>query len=165
MKAVPMWFAPYKQPHYSNLGIALLGRCLARAANSSYEDYLVDNIFSQTGTVTLTVLHSAPHHTTHNTAPTHTRSSGMNSSGFFYNDDVISRMATGYTVVGHQQIPPRANTETMGWTNPCGGAYSTANDFITFMKFLFAGGREGILTEPSIREYFLPGVQFSDMIR
>lgn len=76
-------FPPFVQPHYSNLGVSLLGRSLERAvrflfrfhSNSlqyggTYEDLLVDKILVPLG---------------------------MTSSGFNYTTDVISKMATGCT--------------------------------------------------------------------
>jgi len=88
----------------------------------------------------------------------------MTSSGFFYDADIIKRMAIGYKVTNAGQAPGPFNTVPIGWSAPAGGAYSSANDLISFMKFVFRGGTDDVLSGGILNEYFLPGVILSDVI-
>lgn len=90
----------YTRTHYSNLGLALLGRAAAAAAdgNSSYEAYVETEILGPMG---------------------------MTSSGFNYSDDVRARMAHG---VDNNGDPVPLPASEYLWAAPCGTMYSTCHD-------------------------------------
>lgn len=60
----------YYRPHYSNLGIALLGRALEKVAGQRYEDYMKQKILDPMG---------------------------MNASGFKYDDYTKKHLGVGVT--------------------------------------------------------------------
>jgi CubicO group peptidase (beta-lactamase class C family) len=90
----------FTETHYSNLGLALLGRAVAAAAEGApqYEEYVEREI--------LGVL-------------------GMTSSGFNYTDAVRARMAHGVDGEGNAVPLP---AEEFEWAAPCGTMYSTCGD-------------------------------------
>jgi CubicO group peptidase (beta-lactamase class C family) len=90
----------FTETHYSNLGLALLGRAVAAAAAGApqYEEYVEREI--------LAVL-------------------GMTSSGFNYTDAVRARMAHGVDGEGNAVPLP---AEEFEWAAPCGTMYSTCGD-------------------------------------
>jgi len=101
-------YAGYSYPHYSNLGMALLGRTLEKATSPStmYENWVEQNI--------LTAL-------------------DMNSSGFTYNQ---SNLAVGLHYNNNGKPVP-AYIQNLGWGNPMGGLFSTATDMSKFLMQLF----------------------------
>lgn len=72
---VPLFHQPLARSHYSNVGFALLGRCLEHAA----QDYYQDKTLTYESLVKKSILDLF----------------GMNSSGFNYTDDIKERMAIG----------------------------------------------------------------------
>lgn len=109
---IPLYFEPATHPHYSNLGVTLLGRAVARllAKNSSaYEDLIVDELTSMLN---------------------------MSSTGFNFTNDIIERMVVGYNLAVTPAVPASDNTLSNGWGAPAAGLYSSLGDMIKFLKFL-----------------------------
>jgi len=77
---------------------------------------------------------------------------GMTSSGFNITQDIANRMPTipGY---GNTTWPKISN---LGWSNPAGQMYSTANDLATFMMNLFHDTDEAVFLRNTVRESFTP---------
>eukprot|EP01133_Synstelium_polycarpum_P006803 gene6803-7908_t len=96
----------YSTSHYSNLGIALLGHILERAANTSYETYVEEKILKPLQ---------------------------MNNSSFNY-QHVKDRMAIGISYLRNGTIVPQ-NIIGLGWGTPMGGLYSTGRDMARFASF------------------------------
>jgi len=110
-------YSPFSSAHYSNFGLALLGRSLERAWGQPYEEYMVNKI--------LTPLN-------------------MTSTGFNYTQSVVDNMATGYvveTLANGSYITvatPRYNRMNWGWGTPAGGMFTTRADMEQFMKWVLA---------------------------
>eukprot|EP01062_Namystynia_karyoxenos_P026168 TRINITY_DN20425_c1_g1_i1.p2 TRINITY_DN20425_c1_g1~~TRINITY_DN20425_c1_g1_i1.p2 ORF type:complete len:526 (+),score=213.34 TRINITY_DN20425_c1_g1_i1:84-1580(+) len=126
--------------HYSNLGIALLGRALQRAADPSggttYEQLVERHIL---------------------------RPLGMPHATFTWNATTQKHTATG-TSPGGGAVPTHW---TDAWDSPCGGLFASAADLAALMRFLFrddapADGGQQLLDGDSIREMLLPGVLLRD---
>jgi len=140
-------FPPFTQPHYSNFGISLMGRAMARAVNTSYEKYVTDELFTPLG---------------------------MHSSGFDSNSStVIDNMAIGFTISNNQPVEYPDYYKPFGWTAPAGGAYSTTSDMTKFLKFLFKSTNHSqpnqpqeskIVSSDAIHQYMLPGLNMADGI-
>jgi CubicO group peptidase (beta-lactamase class C family) len=142
LSAIALDNPPYVEQHYSNLGVALLGRCLERALSNkaatkiSYEDAVAKAILAPLG---------------------------MANSGFNYTSDVVSRMAVGYTINNGVQVEDALFAKSLGWSAPAGGIYSTLDDMLTFISRIFGGDRgSGAISEDAIREYMLPGRNLPD---
>jgi len=102
-------FEQYSIPHYSNLGIALLGRVLEKAMTTQYET-LIDKLIL--------------------------KPLEMQDSGFAYNDYVKENMAIGMTSDSNGTWV-RAPIEDLGWGNPMGGLFSTAYDISKLIALMF----------------------------
>ena len=133
---------PLTSPRYSNLGTALLSHCLERAYNRAtgrditYEEWLKENVFD--------VL-------------------GMSDSGFSVNESSMERMAVGYNVdKDNKQIIDSTYMIKLGWSNGCGGMYSTMNDMLAFVKDVLEGDKSRSLGPDAYEYYTLPGVNFPD---
>ena len=96
----------YTQTHYSNLGIALLGRALEKVAGISWEQYVATKILEPLG---------------------------MNGSGNPpFSAAARARMADGAKSPGVIEPLPNATD----WGSPCGSMYSTPGDMVRWMNFL-----------------------------
>ena len=138
-------YSPFTGSHYSNLGLALLGRSLERVWGQQYEDYMVNNIFPAIGMNTMT--------------------------GFTYSQNVIDNMATGYVVVDngngtYSQVPAvSTNTEEFGWSAPAGGAYTNRQDMLSFLKWVFGSHENNtVLSQSYLNEYIAPGMLMANAI-
>jgi len=136
----PLFRKPLTTPSYCNLGFSLLGHCCERAAREfeknqslTYEYLMKDRIFDEFG---------------------------MDSTGFDFTDDVKSRMAIGYVNGGSGFIQSPGFATPIYWYTPCGGAYSSLKDMMTFAKHLL--NKDGVLSKSGYEGFFLPGVQLSD---
>lgn len=138
-------YSPFTNSHYSNLGLALLGRCLERVWNEEYETYMENTVFPSIGMTTNT--------------------------GFSYTQQVIDNMATGYAVEtlsngSYVQIPDtNYNTKPMAWSAPAGGAFSTRQDFNNFFMWAFGShSNSSFLSQSFLDEYFAPGMLMANGI-
>ncbi len=86
-------------PHYSNLGISILGNCLEIAAGVPYAEYITENILEPLGM----------------------------EATFSCNESVIERMAVGVTVNSQDQYEP-ASVICGGFDQPAGGLIASSAD-------------------------------------
>ena len=99
----------FAQAHYSNLGIALLGRALQRAANTTWEDYLATEILAPLGMA--------------------------DSGNPPWPAAVLGRMAEGVNGEGeliNLRLPEYNHTS---WASPCGSMHSSPRDMVRWMNF------------------------------
>lgn len=101
-----LMFAPGARFSYSNSGFMVLGLILEKVSGQDYFDYVRDHIY---------------------------KPARMTDSDAYCLDEVIPRLATGYTMCVEKQGQWKNNT----WTNvvkgtPAGGGYSTAKDLLNF---------------------------------
>ena len=99
----------FAQAHYSNLGIALLGRALQRAANTTWEDYLATEILAPLGMA--------------------------DSGNPPWPAAVLGRMAEGVNGEGeliNLRLPEYNRTS---WASPCGSMHSSPRDMVRWMNF------------------------------
>ena len=145
LSKIGLLYSPLTGSHYSNLGLALLGRTLERVWGEEYEDYMVDNIFTPIG---------------------------MNSSGFVFTQDVIDKMAVGYLIEGpnangtYYMVRTKYNRMEMGWSAPCGGLYTSTNDLIKFFQFIFDDANQfsNVINKTALNSYLTPGMLLPDGI-
>eukprot|EP00940_MAST-03C_sp_MAST-3C-sp2_P000448 g448.t1 len=101
----------YASPHYSNLGLALLGRALEKASNRTWEDYLRTEILEPLGM--------------HDTG---------NPADFIRDPQVRARVIDGVAVPNGSS--PVHVSETNTWGGPCGAMHSSFRDMTVWMNFL-----------------------------
>jgi CubicO group peptidase (beta-lactamase class C family) len=114
---------------YSNIGYAILGAALAKAAKEPYIDYVRNNIF---------------------------RPLGMDDTTFELNDDWRTRLAAGYEIkngISNSSVSDREH-RGRGYRVPNGGAYSTVADLAKFVSFELGNGPTSVLTREQLDENF-----------
>lgn len=114
---------------YSNIGYAILGAALARAAKEPYIDYIVKHIFQPLG---------------------------MTDTTFELNDDQRSRLAVGYEIkdgVPNSEVSDKEHGGR-GYRVPNGGVYSTVGDLAKFVSFELGNGPENVLKREQLDENF-----------
>eukprot|EP01127_Copromyxa_protea_P000629 TRINITY_DN10534_c0_g1_i1.p1 TRINITY_DN10534_c0_g1~~TRINITY_DN10534_c0_g1_i1.p1 ORF type:complete len:514 (-),score=76.54 TRINITY_DN10534_c0_g1_i1:64-1605(-) len=128
----------YSHAHYSNWGIALLGRALEKAVGVDYEVYMNQNF----------------------TGPL-----GMSSSTFDL-QSIRDRLIVGTGLIdpltGNGEIAPLMD---IGWSKPMGGMYSSARDMQKFISLMFTESKHNnshVLNSSTIREFFQPASLFRD---
>jgi len=130
-------FPQYSTPHYSNLGISLLGRALEKVAKIPYETYVENNILKPLN---------------------------MANSTFNY-DKIKAQMATGTDVTSNGTVVP-AHILDLGWGNPMGGLFSTVRDMSKFISFMFRNdiiaGATQVLDGSTINEVLRPIILDTD---
>ena len=140
LSKIGLLFSPMTNAHYSNLGLALLGRCLERVWNVKYEDYMVNNIFLPLG---------------------------MNSTGFEYTAEVKENMITAYAIGQfpngtYYTVPSSASTTPLGWSAPCGGLYTSTADLVKFFQFIFNNTDSPVISQQMLDQYFTPAIPLPD---
>jgi len=125
-------------PHYSNLGLALLGRALEKAVSIRYEDYVERFIL---------------------------RPLNMSMSTFDY-QKVEDQMAIGTDYLPNG-TPIPAQIENLGWGNPMGGLFCSSKDMSKLISLMFrtdkpADDGHQILDGNSISEMLEPTILFND---
>ena len=122
-------FEPGTRYHYSNIGYAILGAALARAAGRPYIDYVQQQIFSPLG---------------------------MTRTAFEPNTQIRPRLARGYQIRGGK--PGHAQSERehqgRGFRIPNGGMYSTVDDLARFVAFQLGEGPTSVLKKETLKESF-----------
>jgi CubicO group peptidase (beta-lactamase class C family) len=108
---------------YSNIGYAILGAALARAADESYLDYVPKHIFQPLG---------------------------MSHSALEYSPAMAAHFSKGYTVMGPNggvdaSTAQRENENGRGYKVPNGAIYTTVGDMARFASFLMGQGPESAL--------------------
>ena len=119
---------PDTQFLYSNIGYAILGATLGRAAGTSYTSWVQQRI--------LTPL-------------------GMSQTAFEPNATIQSQIAKGYEVdrSGHVSFEtPQREHAGRGYKVPNGAIYTTVGDLARFVAFELGEGPESVLKKESVRE-------------
>jgi CubicO group peptidase (beta-lactamase class C family) len=113
-------FEPGTRFSYSNVGYAILGAALGRAAGQPYTVYVQEHIF---------------------------KALGMTDTTFEPNEQTRTRIAKGYVFENGQVDWKTADRELQGrgYKVPNGAVFSTANDLAKFLVFEIGGGLAGVL--------------------
>ena len=115
---------------YSNIGYAILGAALSRAAGEDYTVYLPKHIFQPLG-LTHTALER--------------------------NDQMLPHLAKGYEVgpngEADSKISEREHETGRGYKVPNGAIYTTVGDLARFVSFLMGQGPESVLKHASLERF------------
>lgn len=113
-------FEPGTTEFYSNIGYAILGLALSRAAGQSYPDYVRKRIFTPLG---------------------------MTHSAFEPNAEMQPNLSKGYEVRGAKvdSETPLAEHQGRGYKVPNGAIYTTVGDLARFASFLLGAGPDEVL--------------------
>jgi len=122
-------FEPGTQFSYSNIGYAILGAALSRAAGQPYTDYVPARIFKPLG---------------------------MADTAFEPNDRIRTRIARGYLIQNGKLDWEMADREHQGrgYKVPNGAIYTTVDDLSKFLTFELGGGPESVLDKQSLEQNF-----------
>lgn len=115
---------------YSNIGYAILGAALSRAAGVSYVDYLRDRIIKPLG---------------------------MTDTTFALDERMEKRRARGFLIEDGKvdaEEPERQERDGRGWRLPNGGLYSTLDDLVRFVAFEMGEGPESVLSKKALENNF-----------
>jgi CubicO group peptidase (beta-lactamase class C family) len=126
-------FEPGTSYSYSNVGYAILGAALSRAAGQPYTDYVQQRILSPLG---------------------------MRHTGFERNAEMLADLAKGYVVVNGRGDPTFAAGELQagrGYKVPNGALFTTIDDLAKFVSFEMGAGPEAVLDSPTLNENFARG--------
>jgi CubicO group peptidase (beta-lactamase class C family) len=121
-------YEPGTHFNYSNVGYAVLGAALARAAHQPYIGYVKQKILLPLG---------------------------MTHSGFVATPEVRQKLAKGYDVLiaGHwDEETPIRELEGRGYKVPNGGLFTTVDDLARFVAFELHGGPESVLPLKELEE-------------
>lgn len=124
-------YEPGTRFSYSNIGYAILGAALGRAAGEPYTEYVPKHIF---------------------------RPLGMTHSALERNSSILPHLAKGYQVMGPNgpvdaDTPQRENEAGRGYKVPNGAIYTTVGDLAHFASFLMDQGPESVLKTASLEAY------------
>lgn len=122
-------FEPGTRYSYSNVGYAILGVALSRAAGQPYTEYIEQRIFQPLG---------------------------MTDSSFEPRKETRARLATGYLSEDEKvdAETPRREHEGRGYKVPNGAMYSTVADLARFVAFELGGGPESVLKKENLETSF-----------
>ena len=123
-------YAPGKQFSYSNIGYAILGAALSRAAGQPYVEYVRQKIFIPLG---------------------------MTHSGFEATPSIRKTLAKGYEVDQGQidsETPQRENDEGRGYKVPNGAIYTTVGDLARFVAFEMGHGPASVLQKGTLENNY-----------
>jgi len=81
-------------------------------------------------------------------------------SGFDYPDSIKKLMAEGYNLVNNVQVLDESYAQSLGWSNPAGGMYSSLRDMMKFTTHLVE--MDGSLSPNGYEKYFLAGAPLPD---
>ena len=121
-------YEPGTRFNYSNVGYAVLGAALARAAHQSYIDYVKQKILMPLG---------------------------MSHSDFVASPEIRLNLAKGYDVLiaGHwDEETPIQELDGRGYKVPNGGLFTTVGDLAKFLAFEMLGGPESVLPRKDLEE-------------
>ncbi len=125
---------------YSNIGYAILGAALARAAGESYVEYLPKHIFQPLG---------------------------MTHSALEITPAIAAHLAKGYQPTGPNSVDSetaRREHETgRGYKVPNGAIYTTVGDLARFASFLMGQGPETVLKLGSLEQFQLNTIVPADL--
>ena len=123
-------FEPGTHYSYSNMGYAVLGAALSRAAGESYADYVPKHIFQPLG---------------------------MTHSALERNDAMLPHLSKGYQVTGpatvDSETPEKEHETGRGYKVPNGAIYTTVGDLARFTSFLMGEGPETALKHASLQRF------------
>jgi CubicO group peptidase (beta-lactamase class C family) len=124
-------FEPGTQFSYSNVGYAILGAALSRAAGEPYIDYVQKHIFEPLG---------------------------MSHSAFERNTQILPHLAKGYELKGANRqadsaMSQREHETGRGYKVPVGAIYTTVGDLAQFVSFLMGQGPESVLKLSSLDHF------------
>jgi D-alanyl-D-alanine carboxypeptidase len=116
---------------YSNIGYAILGAALSRAAGESYIEYVPKHIFQPLG---------------------------MTHSALERNVQMLPHLSKGYEVIGpngevDSATPEREHQTGRGYKVPNGAIYTTVGDLARFASFLMGQGPESVLKTASLEGF------------
>jgi len=123
-------YEPGTRFNYSNIGYAILGIALSRAARQPYIEYVKEKILLPLG---------------------------MTHSDFVATPEIRRNLATGYDVIlaGHwDEETPVRELEGRGYKVPNGGLFTTLGDLARFEVFEMLGGPESVLPAKELEENF-----------
>lgn len=121
-------YEPGTHFNYSNIGYAILGVALGRAAHQPYIEYVKQKILLPLG---------------------------MTHSDFVATPAIRQNLATGYDVVlaGHwDEETPARELEGRGYKVPNGGLFTTVGDMARFEVFEMLGGPDSVLPKNDLEE-------------
>jgi CubicO group peptidase (beta-lactamase class C family) len=126
---------------YSNIGFAILGAALERAAGESYVDYIPKHIFEPLG---------------------------MTHSALQGNAQMAAHLSKGYVVMGpggavDAETAQREHETGRGYKVPNGAIYTTVGDLAHFASFLMGQGPESVLKIASLENFQLQTIVPSDL--
>src|SRR5262245_30678843 len=122
-------FEPGTRFSYSNIGYAVLGAALSRAAGQSYLEYVSQKIFAPLG---------------------------MTHTAFEPNEKIMPHLSKGYGVQGDRvdaETPDREH-QGRGYKVPNGAMYTTVGDLARFLAFELGHGPEGVLKKGTLEDNF-----------
>jgi CubicO group peptidase (beta-lactamase class C family) len=115
---------------YSNIGFAILGAALSRAAGESYVEYVPKHIFQPLG---------------------------MTHSALDRNPQMLAHLSKGYQLMGPNEVdsetPQREHETGRGYKVPNGAIYTTVGDVAHFASFLMGKGPESVLKTASLMSF------------
>jgi D-alanyl-D-alanine carboxypeptidase len=115
---------------YSNIGYAILGAALARAAGQSFVDYVRENFFLPLG---------------------------MESTAFEPNPKIQEHITKGYAIRDDGKVDwetPSKEHRGRGYKVPNGAIYTTVGNLAKFVAFELSEGPESVLTHKALEENF-----------
>jgi D-alanyl-D-alanine carboxypeptidase len=123
-------FEPGTRYSYSNMGYAVLGAALSRAAGESYVDYVPKHILQPLG---------------------------MTHSALDRNSAMMVHLSKGYQVTGPNtvdaDIAQKEHETGRGYKVPNGAIYTTVGDLSRFASFLMGEGPENVLKKVSLQRF------------
>jgi D-alanyl-D-alanine carboxypeptidase len=121
-------FEPGTRFSYSNIGFAILGAALARAAGEPYVEYVPQHIFEPLG---------------------------MTHSALEPNPEMLPHLSKGYEVgpSGVDAKTPQREHAGRGYKVPNGAIYTTVGDLARFASFLMGEGPESVLKAASLERF------------
>jgi CubicO group peptidase (beta-lactamase class C family) len=125
---------------YSNIGYAILGAALSRAAGESYLDYVPKHIFQPLG---------------------------MTHTALEINPAIAAHLAKGYQPTGpnsvDSEIAQREHQTGRGYKVPNGAIYTTVGDLARFASFLMGQGPETVLKLGSLEQFQMNSIVPADL--
>jgi CubicO group peptidase (beta-lactamase class C family) len=134
-------FEPGTRYSYSNIGFAILGAALSRAAGESYVEYVPKHIFQPLG---------------------------MTHSALERNAQMLPHLSKGYQLMGpnggvDSETAQREHETGRGYKVPNGAIYTTVGDLARFASFLIGQGPESVLKTASLQVFQMQSVVPADL--
>jgi CubicO group peptidase (beta-lactamase class C family) len=129
---------PGTQYLYSNVGYAILGAALSRAAAQPYLDYIPEHIFAPLG---------------------------MNHTALLLSSALLPDLAKGYQLNGDKSDTetPTRELAGRGYKVPNGAAYTTVGDLARFASFLMGYGPDSVLKASTLKHFQTDTAVASDL--